>query len=426
MYRNRQRGWVFLGVLCGVLTFASCGSDAASGELEKEQMQENKESGIPETETDVSQAAGLTENRETESGEETGSQAETEDLEEVRKEAASDAVPAKVTYSPEEGSGRTGYCAYYDEDGDLQKSEREDGNVYEVEYLRDENGAKIYGMDYLGFYDRKSNKNQPLCAGSRSEGGGYDSVITYEYDDENRVISDSDGASYAYTDNSFTYSHTDEWGHTRKETSQFNEEGYRIYRLAEEFDEDGQQTMKFEESYELDEENHVLSCFRHDYSGESVTQYEYDENGNCIKEEYKSDGYESRDMYSYDENGRLLEAESYQDGELSTKAFLSYDEVGAILEEAIYVGTIELIREYSYDEAKRLTEVTFNGETEWLISYNAQGLPEKIERSARAADDRTTGSTNITYYDVMGYLGQLAGDWFSECDIEYGVTSYEY
>ena len=138
MYRNRQRGWVFLGVLCGVLTFASCGSDAASGELEKEQMQENKESGIPETETDVSQAAGLTENRETESGEETGSQAETEDLEEVRKEAASDAVPAKVTYSPEEGSGRTGYCAYYDEDGDLQKSEREDGNVYEVEYLRDD------------------------------------------------------------------------------------------------------------------------------------------------------------------------------------------------------------------------------------------------------------------------------------------------
>ncbi len=428
MYRNRQRGWMFLGLLCGVLTFASCGSAAASGESEKEQTQENKESGIPETEPAVSQAGGLTERPETESGDETGSQAETEDLEEVEKEPAGDAVPSKVTYSPEEGdTGHVGYCAYYDADGDLLKREREDGNVYEVEYLRDENGAKIYGMDYFGFYDRKSYKNRPLRVGSKSEGGGYNSVITYEYDDENRVIFDSDGASYEYTDNTFVYSHTDEWGHTRKETSQVNEDGYRTYYLAEEFDEAGQQTMRLEESYEYDDDgNCIREEYKRDDDGESVTQYEYDENGNCIREEYKSDGYESRDMYSYGENGRLLEVESYQDGELSTKAFLSYDEAGAVLEEAIYVGTIEIIREYSYDEAKRLTEVTFNGETEWLIGYNAQGLPEKIENYSCAASDETTGITSVTYYDVKKYLGELAGDGFFECDIEPGVTSYAY
>jgi YD repeat-containing protein len=123
----------------------------------------------------------------------------------------------------------------------------------------------------------------------------------------------------------------------------------------------------------------------YDANGETITsytEYEYDDEGNCIKyTKYDADGaVTSYSEYEYDETGTYTESTYSSDGALTDESV--YDEAGNLLKET----TDDFLHEYEYDEAGNLLMVNSSSstydyyfETNFTYEeYNALGKGTKV------------------------------------------------
>ena len=116
----------------------------------------------------------------------------------------------------------------------------------------------------------------------------------------------------------------------------------------------------------------------------SWSEYEYDENGNCLTEyDYFKDGTVNRRCeyeYKYDENGNCLTEHSYsEDGTVNWRCEYEYDENGNCLIKYSYGkdGTVNSWIEYEYDEyGNKLKETFYNqdGDIDYSHSYDIFGF----------------------------------------------------
>lgn len=244
-----------------------------------------------------------------------------------------------------------------------------DGNVLCIRYP--DGGVERF------FYDGMGNRTKHVLPEQydpeTDDGAGW----CYAYDKENRLISVTgpDGIveeSYAY----------DLWGNCVQKT---NAEGYSTYYT---YDLAGRLTEMMEPAGKDDSDLYYR-----------MTRYEYDRNGNRIKEiryggRYRQDGTlleAGTDLiltFGYDARNRLVRVE---DG-LGARATYRYDDRGNRISEEQLVGESMLRRiRYAYDEAGRLIE-----KRELLDSGLAEDKGEKQETAVtRYSYDANGNQTGI-------------------------------
>ena len=220
----------------------------------------------------------------------------------------------------------TEYEKTYDEDGRLQKKENisEDGREGRiVEYTYDENGNRRedirswyeYNWDgeninYYDGYEIYNVQNRLIERGGKDENGRERKIESYEYDKKGIILT--------YT----SYSENGEIYYSDKYEYEYNEHGWGTF----------------------------VKIIRTDNQGivMGVNEYEatYDEVGNLIRWEWRSDGkVRASHDYIY-ENGVLVKILDEDDSAVA----LGYDENGKCISETYYGSDGEIIiqRTYSY------------------------------------------------------------------------------
>lgn len=138
--------------------------------------------------------------------------------------------------------------------------------------------------------------------------------------------------------------------------------------------------------YTYDEEGRLCSEVGYsEYGAEVDVRYDYDEEGRLIE---KTDGDTTR-LFRYDEEGRLIE-ETEKDNEVFFKRY-EYDQNGNLVKETYrYSSTDELVtHRYEYDKNGRVVvgerdengNMIKNGEMscEWRIMYFPNGMSEHLK-----------------------------------------------
>ena len=219
--------------------------------------------------------------------------------------------------------------------------------------------------------------------------------------------------------------------------------------LAEyEYDQNGNQTAKrsyLMYSEELDTENSWEKVY--DESGKVIEKYqlyqdgtserefgegsfyEYDKNGNCVKEKIQSSFFLSYYEMTYDKDGKLTEKAYYDDGTLRSAIRYTYDEK----------GNCETSREYEiYDDEET---IKWTSADTWNKEYNEKGQEIKcthygetgVERYRQEfAYDEKGNQTEMRWY-ALNRLS-MEDSWDKEYDengncvkqIEFGPDGTEY
>ena len=93
----------------------------------------------------------------------------------------------------------------------------------------------------------------------------------------------------------------------------------------------------------------------------AVTEYYYDENGNCTKENFTaSDDFSSVSEYEYDENGNLTKETYTTSDDFSSVSEYEYDENGNCTKETCTNSDdSDYVSEYEYDENGNCTKQTY-------------------------------------------------------------------
>lgn len=271
----------------------------------------------------------------------------------------------KITY--EEGEITFYFENYYNESGDVIKSENYDGD------------GEL--MDYFLY---EYNENGDLLKES-----------FYDFDAELLIYT-----LYHYDGNGFLVKREDFYSDDtlRKYTLYTNDKNGNVLK-EEDYSFDG--TLEDTDIYEYDENGNQIKRTRVNADGSTYFyQYEYDENGNLIKETY-TDESENVTVEEYDENGKLIkttytdisgvvivseynedekvvkETQTRPDGYWYSSAY-EYDENGNIVKEA-FTDDDGQHQIYEYDENGnnvRITHLWEDGRKN-IVDYDERGLPIK-------------------------------------------------
>ena len=415
----KKRVLLMCGLLVLGLTVAACGKkeevSTESVPVEQETMTEE----TPDLE-ESSQDTAMGETAEVEETEDIQMADESEMAEEEGLQAPKEievVQPAMITTTQTETDGSVSYTnTYYDEDGDIVKTENASG-AREYEYLRDENGNKIKGIDYMAArnvtYEEMGYvsllKNQKVSA----ENSTYEEY-KYEYDEDNRMIrmdycyvptNHIETTSFEHADNQVFKQYNDVWGVTRKEIMQFNEMGYLLYN---EYDDTNQEpechcinTYTYNEANQIVKEERITEV-----NGEkktSIQEYSYDEKGNLVSG--KSDW--SYDEYTYDENNNLVNVKKYStDGGLYFATINEYDSDNNLLSKTVYEETVETVFTCSYDENGNLLVVNVSDEPYFEFTYDEQG---RLKKATQCNDNPSFTAVDIANEYIEKRTGMEGG-----------------
>ena len=252
-------------------------------------------------------------------------------------------------------------------EGDTNGNEKRDQTVY-----YDEMGEIIYLGEHK--YDRNGNQIEYKYREYDSDGNLSNYFHkAWEYDADGKEVGNIDYDANDNIQDRTEYDY-DIDGKLIRETCYFRDGEIYRQRVEEiEYDSSGNeikreqnnaygQTAKIVSTY--DENGKLIICVKYNDNGRHIYEkikYEYDENGNNIKEiHYKNPetvGYWSeRDLaywmeYKYDENGMVIKKERHNsDGTVSWE--YEYDENGREIKYVTYDGngTATYWREYEYDD----------------------------------------------------------------------------
>lgn len=149
--------------------------------------------------------------------------------------------------------------------------------------------------------------------------------------------------------------------------------------------------------YQYDKNGNEIGCERNRENDNWTSESQYDENGRLIRVEAESNGGRDIEDYQYDQNGkqtkytRSMERWAYDEEGSMTQHTLTeinqvyeYDEEGKLISYA-YLNSVtggdvvSFDSRYLYDEHGRISEIDVDGETAVTVSYNEDGMPEKID-----------------------------------------------
>lgn len=137
----------------------------------------------------------------------------------------------------------------------------------------------------------------------------------------------------------------------------------------------------------FDEEGY---CVKYEYKGDDLNwihKYKFDEDGNKIETKFYTDGeLKSKDKYKYDEDRNCIERKSYNpDGELVSKIKFKNDDDGNCIEQKSYNpdGELDSKSKAKYDEDGNKIEAIHYTDDELKskekYKYDEDGNPIKIE-----------------------------------------------
>ena len=265
----------------------------------------------------------------------------------------------------EEGSDLFRTVEFYDENGELRHIDTESITAYRF-WVYDENGNKIsgYGLDDGKIYEAS-------------------------YDDQGRILWEFDGAYGITDDTEYTYqpdgSYSDH--HIGATFGSYQSEYDPLGRLKQRiFYSDG--NVESEEYYAYNTAGltakkvfieHYWSEDTEDwYSIQSEITYEYDAQGNCIKETLVEEDIRTVvHTYTYTKQDRRTEILWCIDGEEQGKKVLTFDEKGLLVAETDYGRSTTA---YTYNDAGLLTKTTYADGSSTVNVYDANGrLIEEID-----------------------------------------------
>ena len=161
------------------------------------------------------------------------------------------------------------------------------------------------------------------------------------------------------------------------------------------------------------------------------TTYEYDEQGNLLKETQhneKDETLTTYHLYTYDEKGLLVTDSSYDNkGELSYETVYSYDDAGWLISEKVTRfykdpdSVVEKVMEYNEDHTQGTRYSYQDGvKNSWYEeeTYDADG---KITKLNRRNEDGTWGSSRDYFYDDQGRVIREEYNTSSETQADYDV-----
>lgn len=177
-------------------------------------------------------------------------------------------------------------------------------------------------------------------------------------------------------------------------------------------DADGNITTSY--VYQYNEKGEQIRCERtsiwEDITGTSIRtyieEYEYDANGNKIKEISYYDGEDTPEKiieYTYDEEGKQLSEKEYENDSIVSLIALTYDSDKNMIKKIFYDenNTLVLTREYTYDSDKNLIEE---------IGYDEDGA-EYMKATYEYNDMGDIVSESFDYSDklasIYGYTNSL-------------------
>ena len=258
-------------------------------------------------------------------------------------------------YFASSGSMHSSTYQYDDNENLIEKVYRE-GHDYEsrVKYEYDENNHPLRKHDWYGVIEIECDENGNAIKLTNEEG----EVIEHTYDANGRLLE----TVYKYLEGD------------RVITYERDSMGRRIKRTAEDdYSGDGPTvtTWQYDERGNCLKEDYVqTNGFAHSYT------YEYDERGNCIKETYCDISPVSGErsyVYSrkYDEKGNKTEERREDEKGLDYTEAYEYDESGNCIKETHtdHKGGSTSVRLYEYDAYGNLLKETAPGETESPEDY---------------------------------------------------------
>ena len=276
----------------------------------------------------------------------------------------------------EEGKITFYYVNYYNENGDVVRSENYDGSGELIDYFLseyNENGDLIrenycdsYGevLSYALFhYDKNGNLAKKEELHIDGTPGSYN---LYEYDERGNLLKNEDYNADGTIDDITTYEYDENDNLIKKKIEEYDENGALEYTEVSEYNENGD-CVKKEDIYSDG------SAYKYEYDGsgkliketqtlsdgsEFSIEYEYDEDGNFTKEIYEdSDGYEYVINYEYDENGSCTQKSFVSGNDYRYVTKYEYDEDGRRIKE-IYEDSYgyEYVTSYEYDEDGKCTK----------------------------------------------------------------------
>lgn len=384
----KKRVWIVCNLFVIMLALVACGkkeevsteSIPAEQEVVTQAVSDSTESmqeSVPDETADVEKPE---DSQTTENDEELD-----EEMIEQAKEIEA-VTPISITMTGDDNS----QCRYhYDNDGDMIKSEHisQDGSgyEYEYEYLLDESGNKIKGIDCWKvarefFYDNhKISTTDSLLDRIVREDSTIDEE--YEYDENNQMIRrteffalSSQVCEFEHEDNKVTILQYTDSG-TLKAILQYNEEGLVLSK--EQIQVNGDQYIC---AYTYNDANQIIKEeVSETENGETwtrVCEYIYDEKGKLIK---KEDSILGVTDYLYDENNNQISEKNYwTNGELYSATISEYDSNNKLLSKTVYEGTEETTLTCSYDEKDNLLIINVNDQSAFEFTYDDQNRLKKI------------------------------------------------
>ena len=250
-----------------------------------------------------------------------------------------DLLIKKITY--EEGEAIFYFENYYNENGDVIKSENYDGDGELMDY-------------FLSEYNENGDVLKESLYDCEGELLAY---ILCHYNENGFLVKieefDGEGALEKYT----LYTN-DENGNLLKK---------------EEYNSD--KTLEDTDLYEYDENGSCIESTHVNADGSSYSyQYEYDENGNLIKETYTSNE-DGTTVSEYDENGNeIKKTHIYTDGYWQSSAY-EHDENGNVVKET-FTDADGQHQIFEYDENGKITRIThlWKDGTKNVVDYDEKGL----------------------------------------------------
>ncbi|MDE5866896.1 MAG: hypothetical protein K2H31_09910, partial [Lachnospiraceae bacterium] len=323
-----------------------------------------------------------------------------------------------------------------------------DGSTSSSVSERDDNGnEKSYNSVY--YYDNGEISSAEECRYDASGNKIEDKYISYDIDGSTLMFSHKTWA-YDAAGNEIEYVKYDENGDIEARAErEYDSNGKQI--KAVDFDEDNIVKRREEIEYDAagneikrenysyghteeifstyDEYGNLILCVKYNSSYSHIDEkikYEYDENGNMIKEVHHKNpqtvGYwTERDLdfwweYEYDENGREIKSIRHDsDGTVNWNE-IEYDDNGREINEIYKIdGIVRITWENEYDEDGYIIK-------EIQINYDDMGQKTK-EEICRYTYDEKKNMTNYTLVNCDGKENESLG-WEKEYDEEGRGTAF--
>ncbi|MCM1194163.1 MAG: hypothetical protein NC389_17285 [Acetatifactor muris] len=437
---NWKKIWQTAGLLvAGMLALSACGEAGEGSGTEQSAAREEStpepeiskaEESTPEPESSESEeSTPKSESSESEEStsepkssesEKSTSEPESSEPEENGKESAGQkekaslwqgTYPSKVSVPNWDGS--TGVDYFFDEEGVLVKSVE---NSYDgrpitttIEYITDAQGKKIYGITdesfestYHSTYfsvmyaDKSKLVQRPLFRSTEAvtDGSALGRKYTYEYDEENRVVSRTDEmwgdvVEFTYeTQGGLTVTAVRNDENKSTDIYQFNQDNFLTAIIS-----GTQASLPYRTDYVYDENGNLIGAS--DESGDSV-QITRDSAGNILKIEFNDGNYEEYD--GYNANGDWTICTCYNGGKMAYFLICEYNEDGSLSTKDFGIGTDSRSAVYDYDEKGRLIQISVDGLALYQFSYNGDGL---LERAEKVNEYQNSESESLSMYDYV-------------------------